>query len=504
MLLTKALVQALDEKEQTTTKSLLLVDEEEVSELINDDNTTTTTTTTNDVDETLLFQQLSELSLEQGDNQEALYYAQQALLLLAKKRRQKKKYDDTVVTGDTYLVLGKIFLDRADLATAAPCLQAAFETFSRLNHSASSSSSVADAMYCIGCVHECRKEWDEAIVCFQETLKIRQQQQIHHEESSRRDDDDHDALLVADVLFRLGINHKQQQQQQQHDPRRQLELASACFAECLRVRTIAAAAAKEDDDIGCTILVADALYELAGTIIRSSSLQQETTSTTTTNLDPTECYVDAIRIYKKASSSLSLEEDDDDNNKQQRKQQQQHSHHIKIAKCLARLAKIMESSNDDNDSVEKASSCYQQAVSIFESELPPIPTHEALMDYRIELDYEAYIEVLLDYAVFLHRNTTTDNNNNLLLLPMDICHRAVTLLQSGVRVCENDEAIDTALRQVAGILNSHNRPEESLQLLQKVEERKATATTTTTHHWWSRSSSSSSSCTANNKGVQVL
>merc|ERR1711884_984049 len=84
--------------------------------------------------------------------------------------------------------------------------------------------SVANAMYYLGCVHECQNEWDEAIACFQETLTVRQK--IHGR----------DHLLVADVLFKLGKSHKN---------RGESELGSDCLSECLRIRTNA----KGQDDI---------------------------------------------------------------------------------------------------------------------------------------------------------------------------------------------------------------------------------------------------------------
>jgi len=343
-----------------------------------------------------VFQLLSELHLEMEENEEALICAQQALDI---RKSLLGKHDDA--TGDTYFILGKIFFDRADLATAAPCLQAALETFKHRrgpNH-----ISVADSMYCIGCVHECRKEWNEAIACFQETLTVRQK--VHGR----------DHLLVADVLFRLGTSHKK---------RGEADLSSDCLAECLRIRTIA----KGEDDIS----VADALFELAGTLGGNLPVS--------TNLDPTQCYIDAIRIYR----------------------QSQGEHRIKIAKCLASLAKIMESKKN----VEKASSCFKQAVGIFEAKLSLAPTHGELMDYRIALDYEAYIGVLLDYAAFLE--ITGDDSS-----AIENYHHAVGLLQS-VRG-EHDGEIDNALSKVAGVLDRQNRSEEALQLLQTVKERRISA-----------------------------
>lgn len=250
---------------------------------------------------------------------------------------------------------------------------------------------------------ECRKEWNEAIACFQETLTVRQK--VHGR----------DHLLVADVLFRLGTSHKK---------RGESDLGSDCLAECLRIRTVA----KGEDDI----CVADALFELAGTLGESLSAS--------INLDPTQCYVDSIRIYR----------------------QSQGEHRIKIAKCLACLAKMMEAKKN----VEKASSCYKQAVGIFEAKLSLTPTNEELMDYRIELEYEAYIGVVLDYATFLDHEGSDG-------LAMENYHRAVGLLRN-VRG-EHDGDIDSVLAKVAAVLDRQNRTEEALTLLQTVKERRISA-----------------------------
>jgi tetratricopeptide (TPR) repeat protein len=116
-------------------------------------------------------------------------------------------------------------------------------------------------------------------------------------------------------------------------------------------------------------LVADTLYELAGTLRGSLQVSGK--------LDPTQCYVDAIRIYRQ-----SLGES-----------------HVKVAKCLTRLGDILEAKKDN----KKAGNCYEKAVAIFEVKLKRNPTPEMIQDYNVVRDYEAYAEALLDWASFLDK-----------------------------------------------------------------------------------------------------
>lgn len=365
------------------------------------------------------FQRLSELHLEMGEEEEALTCAQQALTI---RKSRLGKHDEA--TGDSYFIIGKIFLVRMDLDTARPCLEAALEIFR--HRRGNNHASVADSMYYIGCVQgklrqghlevevhgianlaflatEYRKDWDGAIPYFRDSLPIRQKNLGH------------DHLLVAEVLYKLGISHKK---------RDEFELGSDCLSECLRIRTNAIG--QEDT------LVADTLFELAGTL--KDSLQ------VSGKLDPSQCYVDAIRIYRQ-----SLGES-----------------HVKVAKCLARLGDILEAKKE----IKKAGNCYEKAVAIFEVKLKANPTPEIMRDYNLERDYEAYAEVLLDWAKFLD-NTGNDGS------AMKTYRRALVLFHV---VCgQDDEVIDNTLCRIANVLGRQGRSGEAVQLLEQVKERRIDA-----------------------------
>jgi tetratricopeptide (TPR) repeat protein len=224
-----------------------------------------------------------------------------------------------------------------------------------------------------------------------------------------------DHLQVADVLFKLGIAHKN---------RDEFELSSDCLNECLRIRT---------NMIGQEhTLVADTLYELAGTLRGSLQVSGK--------LDPTQCYVDAIRIYRQ-----SLGES-----------------HVKVAKCLARLGDILEAKKDN----KKAGNCYEKAVAIFEVKLKRNPTPEMIQDYNVVRDYEAYAEVLLDWASFLDK---TGNDGS----AMKTYRRALVLLQ--VLRSQDDEVINHTLCRIANVLGREGRSREAVQLLEQVKERRIAA-----------------------------
>jgi tetratricopeptide (TPR) repeat protein len=176
-------------------------------------------------------------------------------------------------------------------------------------------------------------------------------------------------------------------------------------------------------------VVADTLFELAGTL--KDSLQ------VSGKLEPSQCYVDAIRIYRQ-----SLGES-----------------HVKVAKCLARLGDILEAKKD----LKKAGNCYEKAVAIFEVKLKANPTPEILRDYNLECDYEAYAEALLDWATFLD-NTGNDGS------AMKTYRRALVLLQ--VVRGQDDEIIDTTLSRIANVLGRQGRSGEALQLLEQVKKRR--------------------------------
>ncbi len=196
------------------------------------------------------------------------------------------------------------------------------------------------------------------------------------------------------------------------------------MSECLRIRT--SAIGQENT------LVADTLFELAGTL--KASLQ------VSGKLDPSQCYVDAIRIYRQ-----SLGES-----------------HVKVAKCLARLGDILDAKKD----TKKAGSCYEKAVAIFEVKLKANPTPDMMRDYNVERDYEAYAEALLDWARFLD-NTGNDGS------AMKTYRRALVLLQ--VVRAQDDEVIDSTLCRIANILNRQGRSAEAVQLLDQVKERRIAA-----------------------------
>lgn len=247
---------------------------------------------------------------------------------------------------------------------------------------------------------EYQKDWDEAIAFFQAALPIRQKNLGRDHRS------------VADVLFKLGIAHKS---------REEFELSSDCLSECLRIRT---------NTMGQEhTLVADTLYELAGTLRDSLQVSRKH--------DPSQCYVDAIRIYRQ-----SLGES-----------------HIKVAKCLARLGDILETKKDN----KKAGNCYEKAVAIFEVKLKSNPTSEMMEDYKLERDYEAYAEVLLDWARFLD-NTGNDGS------AMKTYRRALVLLH--VLRSKDDEVIDNTLCRIANVLGRGGRSGEAVQLLEQVKERR--------------------------------
>mmetsp|Transcript_15993 Transcript_15993/g.24209 ORF Transcript_15993/g.24209 Transcript_15993/m.24209 type:complete len:376 (+) Transcript_15993:126-1253(+) len=288
---------------------------------------------------------------------------------------------------ETYVLLGNTYLDRADLATAATYFQAALESLTRTDTDVDRFF-VADTMYGIGCVHEFQNEWQQAIAYFQKTLTIRET--IY----------DRDHVLIANTLFHLGKAHTQLGDS---------DLGSACLEECLRIRVVAKG--NEYDMIS----VADALFELAATLDENPKRDDNDDNTTDNKiLDPTQCYVDAIRIYRKEST------------------QSEKDYYIQIAKCLAHLAKIKNNNKDEED-IEKSKSCYKQALDIFESKLSLTPTEESLMDYRIVMDYEAYVQVLLDYTTFLSNHGSDDDNSS-----TEIHQRAEILIQRIPQRCEDD------------------------------------------------------------------
>lgn len=237
-------------------------------------------------------------------------------------------------------------------------------------------------------VIEFQNEWQEAIAYFQKTLTIRQT--IY----------DRDHVLIANTLFHLGKAHTQLGES---------DLGSACLEECLRIRVVA-----KGDEYDM-ISVADALFELAATLDENPQKDDNDHDTTDNKiLDPTQCYVDAIRIYRKESTQLEKD------------------YYIQIAKCLACLAQI-KSNNKDEEDIEKSKSCYKQALDIFESKLSLTPTEESLMDYRIVIDYEAYVQVLLDYATFLSKHGSDEDDSS-----MEIHQRAEILIQRIPQRCEDD------------------------------------------------------------------
>ena len=250
---------------------------------------------------------------------------------------------------------------------------------------------------------EYRKDWDGAISYFQDALPIRQKNLGR------------DHPLVAQVLFKLGTSHSR---------RDEFELGSDCLSECLRIRS--STVGPEDT------LVADTLFELAGTLKESHQVSGK--------LDPSQCYVDAIRIYRQ-----SLGES-----------------HVKVAKCLARLGDILDAKKDS----KKAGSCYEKAVAIFEAKLKANPTPEMMRDYNVERDYEAYAEALLDWARFLD-NTGNDGS------AMKTYRRALVLLHA-VRA-QDDDIIDSTLCRIANVLNRQGRSAEAVQLLEQVKERRIAA-----------------------------
>ena len=217
---------------------------------------------------------------------------------------------------------------------------------------------------------------------------------------------------MSDVLFRLGIIHKKKEE---------YELGSDCLSECLRIRT----AAKGEDHT----IVADTLFELAGTLKDSRLVSGK--------LDPSQCYVDAIRVYRQ-----SLGES-----------------HVKVAKCLARLGDILEAKGDR----KKAGNCYEKSVAIFESKLESNPNIEVVRDLNLEEDYEAYAEALLDWATFLD---STGNDGS----AMKTYRRALMLFQN-LRG-RDDEIIDNTLCKIANVLGRQDRFGEALQLLEQVKKRR--------------------------------
>jgi tetratricopeptide (TPR) repeat protein len=220
---------------------------------------------------------------------------------------------------------------------------------------------------------------------------------------------------VADILFKLGTSHKK---------RDEFELASDCLSECLRIRTNAFGQEHQ--------YVADTLFELAGALRDSVQVSGK--------LDPSQCYVDAIRIYR-----LSLGES-----------------HVKVAKCLSRLGDILERKKE----TKKAGNCYEKAVAIFEVKLKSNPTPEIMRDYNVERDYEAYAEVLLDWAKFLD-NTGNDGS------AMKTYRRALGLLQ--IIRADDSDLIDNTLCRIANVLGRQGRAGEAMQLLDQVKERRISA-----------------------------
>lgn len=365
-------------------------------------------------------QRIAEVKLEMGDEDEALASAQQALKI---RKNRLGKHEEA--TGESYFVIGKILSARNEYDTAKPCLVAAYEIFRHKRPA--DHISVADCMFLLGCIFgesllpvrfsravvpwypdppcstESGRDWDEAIRCFSGALLGRQ----------KNCGDGN--LAVAEVLFKLGCTHKR---------RDEYETSADYFSECLRIRT----AAYGPDHVS----IADTLYELAGSMTESEKVSGK--------IDPPQCYVDAIRIYRQ-----SLGES-----------------HVSVAKCLARLGDIMESKND----MQKAGSCYEKAVAIFENKLSDNPSPEDISSIELEDDYEAYAAAVLDYAAFLDG---IGNDGS----AMKTYRRALGLYR--VLRGQDDEIIDETLCKIANVLGRQDRFGEALHLLEEVRKRREAA-----------------------------
>ena len=248
---------------------------------------------------------------------------------------------------------------------------------------------------------EHEREWDEALRCFEAALPGRQKSCTGT-----------DQIPVANVLFKLGSMHKRRDDN---------ETSADYFSECLRIRTTAYGPDH--------VTIADTLYELAGAMTDGEKVSGK--------IDPPQCYVDAIRIYRQTLGES----------------------HVSVAKCLARLGDIMESRND----LAKAGNCYEKSVAIFETNLSDNPSPQDIDSLSMEDDYEAYASAVLDYASFLD---SAGNDGS----AMKTYRRALVLyraLRGG-----DDEVIDETLCKIANVLGRQERFSEALQLLEQVRKRR--------------------------------
>lgn len=202
------------------------------------------------------------------------------------------------------------------------------------------------------------------------------------------------------------------------------ERSADYFSECLRIRS-----AVYGPDHSA---IADTLFELAGAMTEGENVSGK--------LDPAQCYIDAIRIYRQ-----SLGES-----------------HIAVAKCLARLGDIMEQKGNQ----QKAGSCYEKSVAIFESKLDDGPAIEDIDDLQLEDDYEAYAAAVLDWATFLDGR---GNDGSAMRT-----YRRALVLYKALRGGE-DEIIDDTLCKIADVLGRQERVTEALKLLEEVKKRRIAA-----------------------------
>lgn len=244
-----------------------------------------------------------------------------------------------------------------------------------------------------------------------------------------------------------------------HTERMELELASNCFRECLRIRTMVLT--EDHIDIGHT------LYHLARSIIANTSNDKtsakqaaKTGSTVSNQMEATQFFIDAIRIYK-----IHVGPD-----------------HVAIGKCLASLGGIFE----DNNDIVKAESCYTRAISIFDAsltftdsnssnaedeeksqqhqqtQLPP--TLEEITNLNQEDDYYAFAGALLDYATFLDRRSDDndgDNDNG----AMKTYHRALKLYKT--LLGPKDDMLVSILCNIANLLGRQRRYDEAQVILEQ-------------------------------------